>query len=71
MKKNTLEFEARSLDAFFVRWLQDGLSVAELDEWKRILSVQHEVRERFCDWIIALRRSPVALSLPAALKKDH
>ena len=51
MKNNDIHFEDRELDPLFIRWMAEGLEPGELNEWKKILLYNHDVREKFCDWV--------------------
>ena len=50
-----LRFSDRELDEFLGQWLSKGLSYAELEEWRKILTYETKLREEFCHWIKSLR----------------
>lgn len=54
------DFKSRQFDAFLARWLSEGLSRGELEEWTRVLTYDSRFREQFADWIKSLREPGAA-----------
>ncbi len=55
MKELDLNFSDPDLDTFILRWMEDGISEAELREWRSILLFNQQFREDYCDFIKAFR----------------
>jgi hypothetical protein len=55
VKELELNFNDSDLDTFLLRWMSQGLTEAELREWKTILLYNRQFREDFCDFVKSFR----------------
>jgi hypothetical protein len=55
VKAIDIRFEDKALDLFLYRWMNQGLTEAELREWKSLLLYNREFREELCDFLKTFR----------------